>query len=110
MFVRSKKSVSGRVIPVHMLINTILQKCDGNRPKCNQCIRSGKEAECEYGDRPAPNATRVLEGQIAYIENRIRELERNRSHTHQQSLHPTDPPPEVAQYLYVHIDRLAFSK
>ncbi|KAI0825698.1 hypothetical protein BC629DRAFT_1602692 [Irpex lacteus] len=77
-------------------------KCDGNRPKCNQCIRSGKEAECEYGDRPAPNATRVLEGQIAYIENRIRELERNRSHTHQQSLHPTDPPPEVAQYLLNH--------
>ncbi|KAI0091656.1 hypothetical protein BDY19DRAFT_904279 [Irpex rosettiformis] len=88
-------------------------KCDGNRPKCNQCLRFGKEAECEYGDRPAPNATRVLEGQIAYLENKIRQFERERSHggsrhgtsgsrTTVPLSYPTEPPPEVAQLLIRH--------
>ncbi|KAI0704250.1 hypothetical protein BC835DRAFT_1410320 [Cytidiella melzeri] len=82
-------------------------KCDGNRPKCNQCNRFGRIAECEYSDRPAPDVRRVLEGHVSYLENRIRELEREKALASPRSTpgdtssvsHPSEPPPDVAQYL-----------
>ncbi|PSR71038.1 hypothetical protein PHLCEN_2v13086 [Hermanssonia centrifuga] len=53
------------------------KKCDGNQPKCNQCIRFNRSNECEFIDGPAPSTTRVLEQHIARLESRIQELEQD---------------------------------
>ncbi|KAI9000431.1 hypothetical protein BD414DRAFT_511159 [Trametes punicea] len=50
-------------------------RCDGARPICGQCIRTNREIDCEYTDGPGPSPTQILEGQIARLESRIRELE-----------------------------------
>lgn len=51
------------------------QRCDGGRPICGQCVRTNREADCEYTDGPGPSPTQMLEEQIARLEARIREIE-----------------------------------
>ncbi|KAF9653432.1 hypothetical protein BDM02DRAFT_1910321 [Thelephora ganbajun] len=48
-------------------------RCDGEKPVCGPCAR--RSDECEYTDRPGPTKTQVLEEHIAFLENRIRDLE-----------------------------------
>ncbi|KAJ7726150.1 Zn(2)-Cys(6) binuclear cluster domain-containing protein [Mycena maculata] len=50
-------------------------KCDGERPKCGQCLRSSSFQDCEYAD-DGPTRTQILEEQIAILEARIEELEK----------------------------------
>ena len=54
-------------------ILTVLQRCDGVRPMCAQCVRAD-EVECEYTDG-GPTASQLLEQNVAHLEARIRELE-----------------------------------
>lgn len=51
------------------------QKCDGNQPTCNQCVRFNRVQNCQYVEGPTPSTTRQLEQQIAQLESRISELE-----------------------------------
>ncbi|RPD60171.1 hypothetical protein L227DRAFT_502556 [Lentinus tigrinus ALCF2SS1-6] len=64
-------------------------RCDGGRPVCGQCIRTGREADCEYTDGPGPSPTQVLEEQIARLESRIRELEHPELVAPSVTLNPT---------------------
>ncbi|KAH9945112.1 uncharacterized protein BXZ73DRAFT_73316 [Epithele typhae] len=59
-------------------------RCDGTRPICLQCVRTGRENDCEYTDGPDLSPTQQLEEQIVRLETRIRELE-----------HPELVPPSV---------------
>ncbi|KAH9922618.1 uncharacterized protein B0H18DRAFT_879225 [Fomitopsis serialis] len=52
-------------------------KCDGGRPICGPCIRSHREAECEYLDGPRPSRKQVLEEEIARLQERVQELEQS---------------------------------
>lgn len=74
----SQEAKDGIVVnPVleRLLISTSSQKCDGNQPICNQCLRFNRANECEFKEGPAPSTTRVLEQHIARLESRIAELE-----------------------------------
>lgn len=48
-------------------------RCDGARPTCNQCERSGI-VDCEYTDA-GPTVSQVLEQNVSHLEARIRALE-----------------------------------
>ncbi|OCH88567.1 hypothetical protein OBBRIDRAFT_779891 [Obba rivulosa] len=50
-------------------------RCDGGRPICTQCIRTHREADCEYTDGTNLSLTQILEENIATLEARIYELE-----------------------------------
>src|ERR1700733_236573 len=52
-----------------------LQKCDGQKPACGTCIRSGKREDCEYADGHGPTTTQLLEEDISRLQERIDELE-----------------------------------
>ncbi|KAH8093820.1 hypothetical protein BXZ70DRAFT_385284 [Cristinia sonorae] len=52
-------------------------KCDGNKPHCNQCIRSNRVAECEFSEVSVPSTARLLEQHIAKLQTRIQELEQD---------------------------------
>lgn len=58
-----------------MLTFPLVQKCDGVRPVCGQCIRAGKPDDCEYTDGQGRSRTQILEERIAILEARIQELE-----------------------------------
>ncbi|KAF8832107.1 hypothetical protein HHX47_DHR1000886 [Lentinula edodes] len=52
-----------------------LNKCDGLRPTCTQCLRSARPGDaCEYADS-GRTRTQMLEDNISRLEARIRELE-----------------------------------
>ncbi|KAF8882004.1 hypothetical protein BD779DRAFT_1544381 [Infundibulicybe gibba] len=52
-------------------------KCDGTKPKCGQCRRSGGSFDdCEYATN-GPSRTQILEENIARLQSRIRELEKD---------------------------------
>lgn len=53
------------------------QKCDGNKPKCNQCLRFNRVEECEFSEVSVPSTARVLEQHIARLQSRIQELEQD---------------------------------
>ena len=42
---------------------------------CNQCLRFGREKDCEYTEKDQKSRTEILEGNISVLQNRIRELE-----------------------------------
>ncbi|PCH45038.1 hypothetical protein WOLCODRAFT_91112 [Wolfiporia cocos MD-104 SS10] len=50
-------------------------RCDGARPICGPCIRTNREADCEYTDGTTRSPTQVLEDNIVSLEARIHELE-----------------------------------
>lgn len=61
-----------------LLMSSRTQKCDGNQPICNQCIRFNRHAECEFGDSPSPSVTRELQKEITRLQAKIAELEQQR--------------------------------
>lgn len=54
-----------------------IQKCDGNQPTCNQCVRFDRAAECQFVEGPSPSTARVLEQHISRLQSRIHELEQD---------------------------------
>ena len=53
-----------------------LQRCDGNKPACGQCIAKARSEDCEYtSDLQGLTKTQMLEENITLLEARIRELE-----------------------------------
>ncbi|KAA1474252.1 hypothetical protein DENSPDRAFT_882652 [Dentipellis sp. KUC8613] len=50
-------------------------RCDGVRPVCGQCRRTGRPEECGYTDTQARSRTQILEENIAALQARIVELE-----------------------------------
>ncbi|KAI0343871.1 hypothetical protein BDW22DRAFT_1218263 [Trametopsis cervina] len=51
-------------------------RCDGAKPSCGQCARTGRAEDCEYtADMQGLTRTQMLEENIALLEARIRELE-----------------------------------
>ena len=54
-----------------------VQKCDGNQPVCNQCLRFNRSAECEFSEAPEPSTSKVLEQHISQLQTRIQELEQD---------------------------------
>ncbi|KAJ7486163.1 Zn(2)-Cys(6) binuclear cluster domain-containing protein [Mycena galericulata] len=65
-------------------------KCDGERPKCGQCLRSSSFQDCEYPD-DGPTRTQILEEQIAILEARIEELEKPKEFRSTLTLHNPYP-------------------
>ncbi|KAG6831577.1 hypothetical protein H0H87_004796 [Tephrocybe sp. NHM501043] len=55
--------------------NSIINRCDGNKPACQQCVRAKKGEACEYDDGKGKTRTQLLREHIARLEQRIRELE-----------------------------------
>ncbi|KAJ6517285.1 Zn(2)-Cys(6) binuclear cluster domain-containing protein [Mycena vitilis] len=51
-------------------------RCDTERPKCGQCLRSRGFQDCEYPDESGSTRTQRLEEQISVLESRIEELEK----------------------------------
>lgn len=61
----------GRSLPVDANNRTIRQRCDGQRPACNQCVRAERAEDCEYLDGPGPTQNQILENEIIILETRI---------------------------------------
>jgi hypothetical protein len=57
------------------LLTFHLQRCDGNKPACQQCCRAKKPDACEYDDGKGKTRTQLLRETIVRLEQRIRELE-----------------------------------
>ncbi|KIP07431.1 hypothetical protein PHLGIDRAFT_71064, partial [Phlebiopsis gigantea 11061_1 CR5-6] len=51
------------------------QKCDCAHPVCNQCVRFGRERDCEYSEKDQRSRTEILEETISNLQARVRELE-----------------------------------
>ncbi|KAJ3722647.1 hypothetical protein C8R42DRAFT_579974, partial [Lentinula raphanica] len=51
------------------------QRCDGNRPACQQCTHAKKPEGCEYDDGKGKTRTQILCETIQRLEQRVRELE-----------------------------------
>ena len=52
-----------------------MQKCDGVKPACQQCVRAKKSEGCEYDDGKGKTRTQLMREHIARLELRIKELE-----------------------------------
>ncbi|GJE90909.1 C6 transcription factor domain-containing protein [Phanerochaete sordida] len=50
-------------------------KCDCAHPVCSQCVRFGRERDCEYSEKDQKTRTELLEEHIADLKARIIELE-----------------------------------
>ncbi|KAI0091621.1 hypothetical protein BDY19DRAFT_931391 [Irpex rosettiformis] len=50
-------------------------KCDCARPVCSQCVRYGRERDCEYTDKHQLSRTEMLEETIATLQAKLQELE-----------------------------------
>lgn len=74
---QAEPSSSGRAPRGSACLNCRRRKlrCDGARPICGPCIRTNRQADCEYTDGPVRSPTQVLEDNIARLEARIYELE-----------------------------------
>ena len=57
------------------LTASFIQRCDGIKPACQQCVRAKKADCCEYDDGKGKTRTQLLRENIARLEARIRELE-----------------------------------
>ena len=53
----------------------LLQKCDCAHPVCSQCVRLGREKDCEYTEKDQRSRTEILEENIAVLQARLQELE-----------------------------------
>lgn len=42
---------------------------------CSQCVRFGRERDCEYTEKDQRSRTEILEENIAILQTRVRELE-----------------------------------
>ncbi|CAL1714576.1 unnamed protein product [Somion occarium] len=78
-------------------------KCDGNKPKCNQCLRFSRSEECEYNEVAVPSTARVLEQHIARLQSRIQELEQDdpslvKLHNPYHRAPVASPPPAVQEW------------
>ncbi|KAF9478626.1 hypothetical protein BDN70DRAFT_808426 [Pholiota conissans] len=51
------------------------QRCDGQKPSCQQCTRAKKADGCEYDDGKGKTRTQILRETIVKLEHRIKELE-----------------------------------
>lgn len=56
-----------------------LQKCDGVKPACFQCLRAERGDECEYDDGVTKTGTQLLYERLAQLEKRFRDLQAARS-------------------------------
>lgn len=54
---------------------TSLQRCDGAKPACQQCVHAKKPEACQYDDGKGKTRTQLLRENIERLEQRIRELE-----------------------------------
>lgn len=61
---------------------TVLQRCDGSKPACQQCTRAKLPEGCHYDDGKGKTRTQLLRENIERLEQRIRELE-DSEHTSQ---------------------------
>ncbi len=52
-----------------------LQRCDGAKPSCQQCVRAKKQDLCEYDDGKGKTRTQLLRETVSRLEARIKELE-----------------------------------
>ncbi|EKM50050.1 uncharacterized protein PHACADRAFT_130574 [Phanerochaete carnosa HHB-10118-sp] len=50
-------------------------KCDCAHPVCSQCVRLGREGDCEYSEKDQKTRTEILEEHVAALKARIVELE-----------------------------------
>ncbi|KZT71081.1 hypothetical protein DAEQUDRAFT_666500 [Daedalea quercina L-15889] len=57
------------------LIN--VQRCDGARPTCQQCVRANTPTECVYGQDAEESGIQLLEERISRLQGRIAFLESN---------------------------------
>ncbi|KAI8968630.1 hypothetical protein BD414DRAFT_518662 [Trametes punicea] len=58
--------------PIRVLIYPF-QRCDGQRPACNQCQKADRAEDCEYMDGAGPTQNQMLENEIARLEGLIAE-------------------------------------
>ena len=58
-----------------IMLATLLQKCDGAKPACQQCVKAKKAEGCEYDDGKGKTRTQLMREHIARLELRIKELE-----------------------------------
>jgi len=61
-------------LPIYLL-PVYIQRCDGVKPACQQCMRAKKADGCEYDDGKGKTRTQILRETIIKLEHRIRELE-----------------------------------
>lgn len=61
------------VVGFDHVTDSSFQRCDGQRPTCDQCMRSNI-LDCEYTDEGL-TASQILEQNITALEARIRQLE-----------------------------------
>lgn len=54
---------------------SLLQKCDGAKPACQQCARAKKSEACEYDDGKGKTRTQLMREHIQRLESRIKDLE-----------------------------------
>ncbi|KAH9837967.1 uncharacterized protein C8Q71DRAFT_796330 [Rhodofomes roseus] len=54
-----------------------VQRCDGARPTCQQCIKANTPAECVYGQGAELSGIQMLEDRISRLQGRIAFLESN---------------------------------
>ena len=58
-----------------MYNDPVLQRCDGERPFCTQCVIGNRTEDCEYTDVQGRTRTQLLEETVALLQARIQELE-----------------------------------
>lgn len=67
----------------------MLQKCDGDKPKCKQCVRAGRGTECHYDDS-RPTNTQILQEKIRQLERVVQSYEKSiATQQHQAEPSPT---------------------
>ena len=75
---RRRKTVGATVFSLSSIFvhhsSDAFQKCDGARPVCSQCARSGRSQGCEYSDSQQHFQTEVLEENLALLRNRLEQL------------------------------------
>lgn len=51
-----------------------MQRCDGAKPACSQCMRAHKPDACQYDDGKGKTRTQALREKIARLEEEIAQL------------------------------------
>ncbi|KAI0782138.1 hypothetical protein C8Q75DRAFT_788457 [Abortiporus biennis] len=69
-------------------------KCDCTRPVCGQCVRFGRERDCEYTDGDQRSRTEILEETITNLQTRLRAYENTGDSILRRSP-PTNPPADM---------------
>ena len=73
-----QEAEDGERVPTRALrpcAHLVLQKCDGQRPICAQCVKANRDTECQYHDKKQVSRTEMLRAKVAKLEARLRELE-----------------------------------